>query len=52
MVGALAASVPAVLLVPTRSLKDFHELVAAGPALGFLHSSALSARAVRDLLEW
>ncbi|MER6133437.1 hypothetical protein [Streptomyces sp. NPDC001815] len=49
--GTLAASVPAVSLVPTRSLKDFQELVAAGPARGFLHRSALSAQAVRDLLE-
>ncbi|WAU80345.1 hypothetical protein O1Q96_11610 [Streptomyces sp. Qhu-G9] len=51
MVGALAASVPAVMLVSTHSLEDFQELVAAGPARGFLHESALSARAVRDLLE-
>ena len=50
VVGLLASTVPAVILVSTHSLEDFQELVAASPARGFLPKSMLSARAVRDLL--
>ncbi|MCZ4514268.1 hypothetical protein O3Q52_40290 [Streptomyces sp. ActVer] len=39
------------ILISTHSLEDFQELVADGPARGFLPKSALSARTVRDLLE-
>jgi DNA-binding NarL/FixJ family response regulator len=46
----LAGSVPAVILISTHSLEDFQELVAASSALGFLRKSALSARAIRELL--
>jgi DNA-binding NarL/FixJ family response regulator len=48
--GRLADSVPAVILISTHCLRDFQELVAAGPACGFLSKSTLSARAIRDLL--
>jgi two-component system, NarL family, nitrate/nitrite response regulator NarL len=39
-----------IILISTHSLEDFQELVAASPARGFLHKSALSARAIRDVL--
>ena len=38
------------ILVSTHSLEDFQELIAGSPARGFLHKSALSARAVREVL--
>jgi DNA-binding NarL/FixJ family response regulator len=46
----LTGGVPAVILVSTHSREDFQELIAASPARGFLHKSALSARAIRELL--
>ncbi|MEV7888994.1 response regulator [Streptomyces sp. NPDC002817] len=47
----LAGNVTSVIiLISTHSLDDFEELVAASPAHGFLHKSALSARAIRDVL--
>lgn len=46
----LAGTVPAVILVSTHSGQDFQELIAASPARGFLSKSALSARAIRELL--
>jgi two-component system nitrate/nitrite response regulator NarL len=46
----LIGSVPAVILISTPSGEDFQELISASPAHGFLHKSALSARAVRNLL--
>ncbi|MEU6377844.1 response regulator [Streptomyces sp. NPDC046909] len=39
-----------IILISTHSLDDFEELVAASPARGFLHKSALSARAIRKIL--
>jgi hypothetical protein len=36
--------------ISTHSLEYFQELVATGPARGFLHKSALSAHAVRGVL--
>ncbi|MCD7437793.1 response regulator [Streptomyces lincolnensis] len=39
-----------IVLISTHSLEDFQELVAASPARGFLHKSALSARAIREVL--
>jgi DNA-binding NarL/FixJ family response regulator len=39
-----------IILISTHSLDDFEELVAASPARGFLHKSALSARAIRGVL--
>jgi DNA-binding NarL/FixJ family response regulator len=46
----LAHRVPAVILVSTHSREDFQELIAASPARGFVHKSALSVRAIRDVL--
>ncbi|MEW1827452.1 response regulator [Streptomyces sp. NPDC088196] len=46
----LVGNVAAVILISTHSREDFQELIAASPAHGFLHKSALSARAIRDVL--
>ena len=46
----LVGDVPAVILISTHSREDFQELIAASPAHGFLHKSAVSARAIRDVL--
>lgn len=40
-----------VILISTYAAEDYADLIAASPALGFLAKSALSASAVRDLLE-
>jgi CheY-like chemotaxis protein len=40
-----------VILVSDYSEQDYADLIAASPVLGFLSKSALSAGAVRDLLE-
>jgi two-component system, NarL family, nitrate/nitrite response regulator NarL len=47
----LARSVSCVIiLISTHALDDVQELVADSPARGFLPKSALSARAIRELL--
>ncbi|MGQ4478852.1 response regulator [Streptomyces sp. SAS_276] len=46
----LVGHVPAVILISTHSREDFRELIADSPAHGFLHKSALSARAIKDVL--
>ena len=38
------------ILISTHSEDDYADLIAASPAVGFLAKTALSARAVRDLL--
>ncbi len=40
-----------VILISAYAEEDYADLIAASPALGFLAKSALSASAVRDLLE-
>jgi CheY-like chemotaxis protein len=40
-----------VILISTYDEQDYADLIAASPALGFLAKSALSASAVRELLE-
>jgi DNA-binding NarL/FixJ family response regulator len=40
-----------VILISTYDEQDYADLIAASPALGFLTKSALSASAIRDLLE-
>jgi DNA-binding NarL/FixJ family response regulator len=40
-----------VILISTHALEDFEELVAGSAARGFLPKSALSARAIRELLD-
>jgi len=39
-----------VILISTHAEQDYAELIAAGPAIGFLPKTALSADAIRDLL--
>jgi DNA-binding NarL/FixJ family response regulator len=39
-----------VILISTHAEQDYAELIAASPAVGFLHKTALSATAIRDLL--
>ena len=46
----LAGDPAVVILISTHSLEDFQELIAASPARGFLHKSALSVGAIRELL--
>jgi two-component system, NarL family, nitrate/nitrite response regulator NarL len=43
-------SVPRVILISSHAREDFEDLIAASPAVGFLDKSAVSARAIRDLL--
>jgi hypothetical protein len=40
-----------VILISTHAEDDYLDLITASPALGFLSKSALSARAIRDLLD-
>jgi DNA-binding NarL/FixJ family response regulator len=40
-----------VIMISTHSEQDFADLIAASPVLGFLSKAALSADAVRDLLD-
>jgi DNA-binding NarL/FixJ family response regulator len=49
--AATDARRPAVILISTRAEEDFADEVAASPAVGFLAKTALSARAIRDLLD-
>ncbi|AZP23212.1 hypothetical protein EJC51_12980 [Streptomyces aquilus] len=49
---ALTGRVTSVIIpISTHSLDDFEELVAAGPARGFLRKSALSTRAIGAVLD-
>lgn len=41
---------PRIILISTHSEEDFTELIADSPAIGFLNKTALSARAIRELL--
>jgi CheY-like chemotaxis protein len=38
------------VLISTHAEQDYADLIAASPALGFLHKSALSANAIQDLI--
>jgi DNA-binding NarL/FixJ family response regulator len=42
---------PRMILVSTHSEQDYADLIVASPAVGFLPKSALSAAAIRDLLD-
>lgn len=44
------SDVPRIILISTHSEEDFKELIADSPAIGFLNKTALSARAIHDLL--
>jgi DNA-binding NarL/FixJ family response regulator len=41
---------PPVILISTHAAQDFAELIEASPAAGFVAKSALSGRAIRDLV--
>jgi len=42
---------PRVILISTHAGEDYADLIAASPAVGFLPKTALSAGAIRDLLD-
>jgi CheY-like chemotaxis protein len=42
---------PRMILISTHAEQDYAELISASPAVGFLPKSALSAAAIRDLLD-
>jgi CheY-like chemotaxis protein len=42
---------PKMILISTHAEQDYADLIAASPAVGFLAKTALSARAIRDLLD-
>jgi CheY-like chemotaxis protein len=45
-----ATSLP-VILISTHDGQDFADMIAASPALGFVHKSTLTANAIRDLVD-
>jgi DNA-binding NarL/FixJ family response regulator len=47
--GAGSAGSP-VILISTHAVEDYADLIAAGPAIGFLPKISLSADAIQDLL--
>ncbi|WP_239155166.1 response regulator transcription factor [Amycolatopsis sp. FDAARGOS 1241] len=40
-----------IIVISTHAEEDYHDVIAAGPAAGFLSKSSLSARAIHQLLE-
>jgi CheY-like chemotaxis protein len=42
---------PRIILISTHAEQDYADLIAASPAVGFLAKTALSARAIHDLLD-
>ena len=51
LAGSTHAAPPAVILISTYAEEDFADLVVDSPALGFIAKAALSAAAIRHLLE-
>jgi DNA-binding NarL/FixJ family response regulator len=51
LVSATRVNAGRMVLISTYAEKDFADLIAASPAVGFLSKSDLSARAIHDLLE-
>jgi CheY-like chemotaxis protein len=49
--GQASAAAAPVILISTHAEQDYAELIAASPAVGFLAKAALSAAAIRDLLD-
>jgi CheY-like chemotaxis protein len=49
--GTRPAAPPPIILISTHAEQDYADLIAASPAVGFLAKTALSARAIRDLLD-
>lgn len=48
--GGRSASMP-IILISTHAEQDYSDLIAASPAIGFLAKTALSADAIRNLLD-
>jgi CheY-like chemotaxis protein len=42
---------PVIILISTYAEQDYADLIAASPAVGFLAKTAVSARAIRDLMD-
>ena len=51
LVSATGVNAGRMVLISTYAEKDFADLIAASPAVGFLSKSDLSASAIHDLLE-
>jgi DNA-binding NarL/FixJ family response regulator len=51
LVGATGANAGRIVLISTYAEKDFADLIAASPAVGFLSKSDLSASAIHALLD-
>jgi CheY-like chemotaxis protein len=49
--GGAHPAPPRIILISTRAEQDYADLIAASPAVGFLAKAALSAHAIRDLLD-
>ena len=49
--GQTGATPPKIILISTYAEQDYTDLIAASPAVGFLAKTALSARAIADLLD-
>jgi CheY-like chemotaxis protein len=45
-----ARGAPGLIMISTHAEQDYHDLIAASPALGFVPKSALCAEAIFDLL--
>jgi DNA-binding NarL/FixJ family response regulator len=51
LVAQAGRCAPRVILVSTHAEEDYADLIAASPAIGFVAKTALSADAIRDLLD-
>lgn len=49
--GGLGAAAPRIIMISTHAEQDYRDLIAASPAVGFVPKTALSAQAIRDLLD-
>jgi CheY-like chemotaxis protein len=49
--GGAHPAQPRIILISTHAEQDYADLIAESPAVGFLAKAALSARAIRDVLE-
>jgi DNA-binding NarL/FixJ family response regulator len=50
LVGSLGEHAPQVILISTYAERDFADLIAASPAIGFVAKSDLSAKALEEAL--
>jgi CheY-like chemotaxis protein len=51
LAGERRATPPKIILISTHAEQDYADLIAASPAIGFLDKTALSARAIREVLD-